>query len=135
MPKVYFLILFLFFNFSGCYAQEHLTEQGNLTKKEEVGDPYAWDFGEVKQGEVLKHVFVLKNESLKTLNIKEVTTSCGCTASKIKKKTLLSQENTSLEVQFKTKGYSGPTKQYVYVRTDSLDNPVIRFIIKADVIK
>ena len=133
--KAYFSILLFLFIFSSCYAGEYLSGQGNLTNKKESTDPYAWDFGQVKQGEVLSHTFTLKNDSLKTLNIKEVTTSCGCTSSVIKKKTLLSQEGTSIEVKFNTKGYSGPTKQYIYVHTDSLDNPVIRFIIKAEIVK
>ena len=135
MPRAYFLILFLLFAPALCFSEEPLQKQGNPAKKEEAPDPNAWDFGKVKKGEVLKHVFILKNESLETLRIKEVTTSCGCTVSSLKKKTLLGQESTSLEVKFNTKGYSGPTKQYIYVRTDSLDNPVIRFIIKADVAK
>jgi hypothetical protein len=45
-----------------------------------------FDFGKVKQGEVLKHTFSLKNDSTKNvLNIKNVHTSCGCTASEVKK--------------------------------------------------
>jgi hypothetical protein len=126
-----FLLFFLSFLQGACYAQD--------TKKTvlEAGpqDSYSWDFGRVKEGAVLKHVFKLRNESNRALNIKEVTTSCGCTVSKAQKKTLLPKETTSIEVSFKTRGYSGPTQQYIYVNTDDLDNPLIRFIIKADVVK
>ncbi|HDZ26388.1 MAG TPA: DUF1573 domain-containing protein, partial [Candidatus Aminicenantes bacterium] len=44
------------------------------------------DFGKVKQGEVLTHVFVFKNEGDETLVIKRVKTSCGCTAALLSKK-------------------------------------------------
>jgi len=125
----FFFFLLFAFSQARCYAQD--------TKKTvlEAGpqDSYSWDFGRVKEGAVLRHVFKLRNESERALNIKEVTTSCGCTVSKAQKKTLLPKEATSIEVSFKTRGYSGPTQQYIYVNTDDLDNPLIRFIIKADV--
>lgn len=98
-------------------------------------DPHAWDFGQVKAGSILKHNFILKNETQKVLNITGINTSCGCTVSKIEKKTLSPGESTSIEVQFNTKGYLGPTQQYIYVNTDNLDNPILRYIIKADIVK
>jgi len=131
-PKAIFLILlFLSFPLQGCYSQN----QEKITSQAEDIDPYSWNFGQVKEGEVLKHNFILKNESKKTLTIKDVNTSCGCTASKVEKKIILPGESTAIEVRFNTKGYSGLTQQYVYVHTDSLDNPIIRFIIKAEAIK
>jgi len=123
-------ILFLLFPLQGC-AQNKENIIGHL----KVTDPYSWDFGQVKESEVLKHTVVLKNESKETLTIKDVNTSCGCIVSKVEKKIILPGENTEIEVQFNSKGYSGLTQQYVYVHTDSLDKPVIRFIIKAEVIK
>jgi hypothetical protein len=96
--------------------------------------PEAWDFGQVKQGEVTEHDFILKNESDKPLMIKEVTTSCGCTVSKVDKKMLLPGEEAPIKVKFNSKGYLGPVKQHIFVATDSLDRPVIRYIITADVI-
>ena len=98
-------------------------------------DPYLWDFGQVKKGEILKHDFVLRNDSAQTLNIKEITTSCGCTVSEAQKKTLLPGESTVLSVHFDTKDYSGAVHQFIYVNSDRLDNPIIRFIIKAEVVK
>ena len=137
MMRVLLILLFLSFPLQGCYSQnqEEITSQAEITDQAEIPDPYSWDFAQVKEGEVLEHTFVLKNESEKTLTIKEVNTSCGCTAFKVEKKVLLPGESTEIEVQFNTKGYSGLTQQYVYVHTDSLDKPIIRFIIKAEVIK
>ena len=135
--KFFWVIVFMFVPVLGCHAQNSLAPLAPLAteKKAEVDDNFSWDFGKVKEGEVLKHDFVLKNESPKTLQINEVTTSCGCTVSEVKKKTLLPGESTAVEVSFKSKGYSGPVQQYVYVNTDSLDNPVIKYIIKAVVAK
>ncbi|MCM8795365.1 MAG: DUF1573 domain-containing protein [Candidatus Omnitrophica bacterium] len=117
----------MFFNLSGCYPQ--------APKKIVVSEGYSWDFQEVKEGSVLKHIFILKNASGKILNIKGIDTSCGCTVSEVAKRSLSPGEETKLEVTFNTKGYSGLTQQFIYVHTDDLDNPVVRYIIKAKVIK
>lgn len=129
-----FLLFLLFFNLSGCFSQESWSPMAVKDDTEEI-DPYSWDFGQVKEGEVLAHDFILKNESKQVLNIKDTSTSCGCTVLAMKKKTLLPGEETAIEVKFNTKGYLGFVQQFVYVNTDSIDNPVIRFVIKANVIK
>ncbi len=123
-------------NFYGAtaYAQQPVTLENN-TDTGKTEDKYSWDFGVVKQGQVIQHDFIIKNESTRELNIKDVNTSCGCTVSKAKNKTLKPQESTLIEVKFNSKGYSGKVKQYVYVNTDSLDNPLLRYIISADVVR
>jgi len=129
MRKAFFLSLLMLFISTGCSTGQQPKEQGNSP------DPYTWDFGQVREGQVLKHAFTLKNESSKTLKIKDINNSCGCTVSEAKKMALLPQESTTIEVKFDSKGYSGITKQYIYVHTDDLDNPLIRFIIIAQVVK
>ncbi|MCK9603680.1 MAG: DUF1573 domain-containing protein [Candidatus Omnitrophica bacterium] len=130
MFKIILFLLFLFLPLSGCYSQQQV-KADNL--KEEA--PYAWDFGRVKEGTLLVHAFILKNESKKAIKIEDTQTSCGCTVSSVTKKALLPGESASLEVRFNTKDYSGVVQQYVYVHTDNLDNPIIKYIIKADVVK
>lgn len=125
------LLLFVSYPGAGCYPGQ----QDNAMQEAKEADPYTWNFGRVKKGAVLRHAFRLKNKSGKILNILDVSTSCGCTASLVQKKRLAPQESALIKVTFNTKGYSGPTQQYVYVHTDSLDNPIIRYIIKAEVVK
>jgi hypothetical protein len=125
---VFFLILFLLGQVAGGYAQEQAA-----APVDQANDPNIWDFGKVNRGEVSRHVFIVKNDSKQTLNIKGVSTSCGCTASKIQKQTLLPGESTNLEVSFNSAGYSGAVQQFAYVQTDNIENPVIRYKIKAEV--
>ncbi len=119
---------------TGCYSAEEKSlingPQPGISEKE---DPYTKDFGLVKAGEVVRHSFVIKNESKRILNIRGVTTSCGCTASEVKNRVLKPGESTNLDVKFNSKGYSSTVQQFIYVNTDSLDNPIIRYIIKANV--
>lgn len=130
MFRVILFFLFLFLPLSACYSQQQ-PEAGDTEKK----DAYTWDFGRVEEGAVLKHTFTFKNDSERVINIKDVHTSCGCTASSVTKKSLSPGESTSIEVRFNTAGYSGPVQQYIYVHTDNLDSPVTRYIIKAKIKK
>jgi len=123
------LLIFILFLLSGCNSPN----KPAITPRSEIIDPYSWDFGRVKEGVILEHSFVLKNESKVTLNIKDINTSCGCTVSKVQKKVLLPGEATLIEVNFNTKGYSAKVQQFINVHTDNLDNPILRFIIKAQV--
>ncbi len=121
MKKILGLFIFVFFTLAYCYAQQ--------------SDPYLWDFGQVKHGEIVSHEFILKNDTGKTLNVKDVNTSCGCTVSTIEKKILVPGESTKVSVKFNSNKYNGPVQQFAYVNTDKADNPIIRFIIKANVVK
>lgn len=120
----FFLLSFATFQFA--FAQVYAVDPGN---------PNEWDFGKVKQGEVLKHDFLFKNKTLGILKITGVNTSCGCTASQSDKKTLKPGESTAIKVSFNSRGYSGAVQQYVYVNTDNVDSAIIKFVIKAEVVK
>ncbi|MDD5464964.1 MAG: DUF1573 domain-containing protein [Candidatus Omnitrophica bacterium] len=103
--------------------------------EKEVIDPNLWDFGKAKQGQVLKHDFLFKNETKSVLNITGVNTSCGCTASQSDKKSLKPGESTAINVSFNSHGYLGEVKQFIYVNTDNADLAVVRFTIKAQITK
>jgi hypothetical protein len=134
MKRAYLFLGILFlFVVTGCSAQDN-AQLPDKSEGEQL-DQHTWDFGQVEENVILKHEFVFKNESSNVLNIKDVNTSCGCTVSEVKKKTLEPGESTIIGVSFNSKGYSGPVEQYVYVNTDNLDNPVLRYIIKANVVK
>jgi hypothetical protein len=99
-------------------------------------DPYTWDMGQIKRGEVLKRLFNLKNESDRVLNITGINTSCNCTVSEVKNKTLLPGQSTEVTVRFNSRGYSpGPLQQHVYINTDDPNRPVLKFTVKIEVIK
>jgi hypothetical protein len=136
MFKSCLLLLLSLFVLTGCYP----FRQKGLIKKPSLNievrqDPYLKDFGLIKAGEVVKHSFVIKNESKKVLTIKDISTSCGCTVSEVKNRILKPGESTFMDVKFNSRGYSGEVQQFVYLSTDSLDESLIRFIIKANIIK
>lgn len=128
MKKIIFLLLgLILFSAAGPTVK--------VFAEKAVNEGKSWDFGRVKEGRVVKHNFTVKNEGAKTLTIKNITTSCGCAVSRIKKKVLSPEESTEVEVKFNSKGYSGAVEQYVYVETDNIEKPILKFIIKADVLR
>lgn len=98
-----------------------------------MADPNAFDFGKVKQGDILKHTFVLKNTESETITIKEVNTSCSCTSTKFDKKVIAPGEEAPIEIAFDTNGYSGVKKRQLFVHTSSRKNPLVIFEMVADI--
>jgi len=133
MKRIFFFLVCLSFIIQGCHVRTK--GQMKLGDPVEITQSYSWDFGQRQEGEILKHTFTLKNRSKQTLTILEINTSCGCTISEVKDKVLMPRESTTIEVQFNSKGYSGGVQQFIYVHTDNVDNPILRFTIKAEVIK
>lgn len=58
------------------------------------------NFGTIHSNEKISKVFKIKNTSANDLVIKNVKTSCGCTAAKIKDSVLKENETLDLEVNF-----------------------------------
>ena len=129
------LLGLLIFQFVCTEVRTGLSIKAGYCAEEVKVDPNAWDFGQVKQGMVLKHDFILKNETDNILKINNIHTSCGCTASESAKKSLMPQESTTIIVSFNSKGYLGAVTQFVYVNTDNADLAIIKFTIKAQVVK
>lgn len=135
--KILFLLAFVFGVSARIFCAQPCSaaDDAALVTAPMEHESLVYNFGRVREGKVLKHRFRLKNDTGKPLRITDVNTSCGCTASKVKKKKLAPDEETAIDVAFKTKGYYGPTKQFVYVHTDDNYKPVVTFIVKANVEK
>ena len=78
-----------------------------------------YDFGDIKQGEEVSHIFVLTNGGGDLLNISDVRASCGCTAAVPEKNELAPGESVNLKVTFNSKGRFG--KQRKLIRINSND--------------
>ncbi len=134
MAKIYLVLLAVCVWLAGCAAALQETQVSATQNAAPAEEPNTWDFGQVNAGEKPSHNFLITNESTKTLQILTIHSSCGCTASEVKKKTLLPRESSEVTVTFNSKGYSGPVTQYVFVNTDDPERSIIRFVIKAQVI-
>ncbi len=91
------------------------------------------DFGKMKQGKVLTHTFVFKNEGDEILKIKKVTTSCGCTAALLSKKEIAPGAEGEIKLTFNTKGFQGKNTKYIDVESNDPAQPRKRLIVTAEI--
>jgi hypothetical protein len=92
-----------------------------------------WNFGKVKQGEVISHEFFFSNEGDDPLIIRKVATSCGCTAALASEDKILPGKEGKIGVKFDTRGYGGPVAKLVYVESNDPKEPQKQLEITADV--
>jgi hypothetical protein len=92
------------------------------------------DFGDINQGEVVSHIFVLSNSGGGLLTISKVRPSCGCTAAMPEQNELGPGESTNLTVSFNSKGRMGKQKKIVRIETNDPENPQQIITIKGNVV-
>ena len=86
-----------------------------------------YDFGNIEQGKIATHNFVLVNNGGDSLKIYDVHASCGCTAANPDKTFLAPGESTNIKVEFNSAGKVGKQEKYVYVKTNDASNPELKF--------
>jgi uncharacterized cupredoxin-like copper-binding protein len=92
------------------------------------------DFGTIKEGEKLEHIFKFENIGKKSLTIANVMTTCGCTATHWTKKVLAPGEKGEITVRFDTKGKIGQQTKIVTVISNAY-NARERLFIRTVVVK
>ena len=107
VPALLALALFLLGTIQ-LHAQPHIAVMQGLTI----------DIGEVKEGTILSKNLTIASAGTKTLLIKSVTASCGCTTTKISKLKLPAADTTSLLVTIDTKGFKGRLKKQIYIESN-----------------
>ena len=107
------------------------TQNGNQAKTEaQNGTPQIsfdvseHNFGTIAQGEKVSHTFSFRNIGDGPLQITDVTTSCGCTASKYSTKPVAPGESGTVEVIFDSYGREGKQLKSANVWTNCSDKPV-----------
>ncbi len=80
-----------------------------------------WDFGKIKQGDTLNHEFVFTNEGDAPLVIKNVSTSCGCTAALASAEKIEPGKEGKIKASFNSRGYSGKIVKYVFVESNDAE--------------
>ena len=73
------------------------------------------DFGTVKEGEKVKHVFEVQNTGKTDLVLQDVRASCGCTTPNYEKRPIRPGKKGNIEVVFDTKGRPGKQRKSVMV--------------------
>lgn len=93
-----------------------------------------YDFGKVKEGEKVRHLFKFKNIGDEPLHIKKVISTCDCTAAIVSKKILVPQEEGEIEAVFdSTKKVTNETK-LIKVSSNDPNTPHLILTMKGEVI-
>ncbi len=98
--------------------------------------PKSWDFGTIPQEKAAK-TFTLQNAGDAVLEIKRVSTSCGCTTASVEKDELMPGESTGLVVQFDPNSMEPPDAgeilRVVYIKSNDPNMPELEIEIRANV--
>ena len=90
-----------------------------------VAEP-VFNFGVAFEGDVVEHAFLIKNQGDSPLEILDVRTSCGCTATKLSGTTVQPGATIRLSASFDSDGFGGQqTSKTVTVETNDPENRVI----------
>jgi hypothetical protein len=78
------------------------------------------DFGEVKEGKVVKVTYRFKNTGNKNLIITHVSASCGCTTPDQPLEPIAPGKEGLIKAEFKSEGHTGENRKDVYVQANTL---------------
>lgn len=104
-------------------------DQGLIEFEESV-----FDFGKVKEGAVVDHVFKFKNAGKAPVILSQVSASCGCTTPGFTKEPVLPGQTGEIKVSFNSLGQAG-TQQKIVTVSSNAENRVTTVQIKGVVEK
>jgi len=78
-------------------------------------DSASYDFGTIKEGEVIEHAFRFRNDGEYPLILNNITSSCGCTTPEWPKEPISPKATASIRVRFDSKNKSGPQVKTITV--------------------
>lgn len=93
------------------------------------------DFGKLKEGKVAEYTFNIVNKGNSVLEIKDVRTSCGCTAALLSSKRIEPGREGTLKVELDTKNRSGKMSRTITITSNDQKEPKKVLTILAEIDK
>lgn len=127
---------------TGACAKKPQKQEGMAEKAEEPakeGKPRiavaekSFDFGKVKEGTNVEHVYKVKNEGNAELVIENVRSSCGCTVAQPTKKNVPPGGESEIKATFRTAGRGGKTRKTITVRSNDPVTPTLVLSIQGEI--
>ena len=94
----------------------------------------SYDFGTIKEGEKVEHVFKFTNPSANPLIITNAKGSCGCTVPEWPKEPIAPGATSEIKVSFDSKNKKGPNTKNVTITANTIPANTV-LTISSDVIK
>ncbi len=124
MKKIFLLISILFI--SSLHAQKISPK---IASSEQT-----FDLKDIKQNKIIKHDFFIKNIGTGILKIRDVKTSCECTAIEPVKKEIEPGDSVKVTAEFNTINKIGYQRHHVYILSNDPKNPEYRLTLLGNVI-
>lgn len=105
----------------------HTTGDGKIVFEQDE-----YDFGTIKEGEVVEHTFKFKNEGTEPVILAQVTATCGCTTPDYTKDPILPGKEGEVKVSFNSAGHPGVQQKFVTISSNA-QNPVLTVQLKGTV--
>lgn len=96
-------------------------------------DSKTFDFGEVLQGDEVRHVFKFVNAGDEPLIIFRIRSSCGCTAALVSEKNLSPGATGEVQANFDSTRFGGAVSKTIYIYSNDPVYPVQQVHIKGKV--
>ena len=93
-----------------------------------------FDFGDIKQGVVVEHVFQFTNTGDSTLLIQKAYSSCGCTIPSFPKEGIAPGQSAQITVKFNSEGKMGLNNKIITILTNMKTEVPQRLSIKVNVL-
>ena len=133
---VYILFVFLFIT---CHENKEVTvdlvknpfsakKEYDISMPEIFLSESSFDFGDIIEGEVVSHKFVIKNIGDASLLISSAKGSCGCTVPEWPEKPIVAGEEAFIQVTFDSSNRKGKQKKTVTLVTNAIPNTKVLFI-------
>jgi hypothetical protein len=132
MKKIWILVLAIV-SFTACNSNKEGGETSDslaANKKEIAVDPEnspiitfeetVFDFGDLKQGDEVKHIFKFKNTGKTNLIIETATAPCGCTVPSWPKEPIAAGASGEIEVKFNSTGKEGVQNKVVTITANTV---------------
>jgi hypothetical protein len=114
-------------NSNGLFGSVDTSKVAILT----IDSPDTLNLGVVKEGDLLKHTYKIKNTGNADLIIHRISTSCGCTAPSYSKKPIAPGETGSIEIQFNSKGKGGVQMKSFTIHSNArVSQKIIHFTVE-----
>jgi uncharacterized cupredoxin-like copper-binding protein len=93
------------------------------------------DFGKVSEGKKVEYTFKVVNKGNSVLTIKDIKTSCGCTAALLSQEKLEPGQEGTLKVELDTKNRKGKMSRTITITSNDPKEPKKILTVYADITK
>jgi hypothetical protein len=104
-------------------------------KPHAVIKPAVWNFGKIKKGEKVTHVFTLKNTGNETLVVESAVETCECLNASFKSMKVKAGKSTTITVTYDTTEGDGPFESTVEILTNDPDISMLTIVIKGIIVE